>query len=275
MADHGYYEELITAELDGELTPDQEAELRAHLCECERCRAFREAVAAVEGLSTRHLPEPPAELTANVMAAVRAQAKDKKKKGKILAFPGRSLAVAAAAALVLWVGFRAADVFRPKGMVSASMAATAEDSGGTYDGTEAEEPAQVWTYGSEESQDSAEDPSKEPGEVVGPKNGISAPAVGAGGKGASGEDVLCQIRTADGLIRTLPVSRLPEGLLISDKTCDDPDREPDYILRIPVPEGDPEEYRFWEQDGVMIVETDAGEFGYTVSAEVFLKLFME
>ena len=79
MADHGYFEELITAELDGELTAEQRAELDAHLAGCEQCRAFRDALSAVEGAAARHLPEPPAEFTANVMAAVRAQAKQKKK----------------------------------------------------------------------------------------------------------------------------------------------------------------------------------------------------
>ena len=38
MTDHGYYEELITAGLDGELSEDQARELRAHLETCERCR---------------------------------------------------------------------------------------------------------------------------------------------------------------------------------------------------------------------------------------------
>ena len=260
MADHGYFEELITAELDGELTPEQRAELDEHLAGCEQCRTFRDALSAVEGTAARHLPEPPAEFTANVMAAVRAQAKQKKK-GKLLPFPGRSLAAAAAAALVLWAGVRAVNVFRPKGS-AAPMAAVASGAEAAYEAAPAPMEPEL---AEEDSLDLTEAPAADNGVM---NNRVFA-ADAAVGKALPEDELLCQISDRDGPICTLPVSELPEGLLVPDEPCADPDREPDYIILVYVPEGDPEEYWLWAQDDVLIVETNTGEIGYTVSAEIF------
>ena len=270
MADHGYFEELICAELDGELTAEQKAELDAHLEECERCRAFREAMSAIEGVSARYLSEPPAELTANVMAAVRAEA-SKKKKGRILAFPGRSLAIAAAAALVLWAGVRAADVLRPKGMTAAApMEAVVERDEGTADDMPEEEIAQS-TEGVEEASPDAAEPRGDMSVKAagGLMSSNAMPSLEAAEESLPTDEDFCRISDRNGPLRELPLSELPEGLLVPDEPCNDPDREPDYIILVYVSEGDPEEYWLWEQDGAMIVETDTGEFGYTVSAEEF------
>ena len=283
MADHGYFEELICAELDGELTAEQKAELDAHLRDCGQCRAFRESMAAVEGVSARHLSAPPADLTANVMAAVRAEA-NRKKKGRIIAFPGRSLAIAAAAALVLWAGVRAADVLRPKGMTAASMAAETESAGAAYENAP-EEPVLMMDSTAAEAQEAPEEapepeaPAAPPAEPsaempAAPAGGLAGNAVPSnearGGSAPSGE-ALCQISDRNGPLRELPLSELPRGLLVPDKPCTEPDREPDYIILVYVPEGDPEEYWLWEQDGRMIVETDTGEIGYTLSVKTFRK----
>ena len=47
MEDCRYYEELIGAELDGELTDSEMEALHAHLETCETCRAYREALRAM------------------------------------------------------------------------------------------------------------------------------------------------------------------------------------------------------------------------------------
>ena len=69
MADHGFFEELICAGLDGELTAEQQAALDAHLAECEQCRAFRDALEAVEGVSTPPLGFAPEH---DIMSSSRA-----------------------------------------------------------------------------------------------------------------------------------------------------------------------------------------------------------
>jgi len=114
-----YFEELISAAVDGELTDREEDALHAHLEMCESCRAYYEALRAISAAAQEDLTPPPVDFTARVMARVRAGSK-KKKQGKLLRFPVRSLALAAAAAIVLWAGFRVAPVFAPKGGTGAS-----------------------------------------------------------------------------------------------------------------------------------------------------------
>ena len=125
MTDHAVYEERICALLDGELSAEDESSLRAHLAECADCRAFLAAMEAVYGLAAKDLPEAPADLAQNVMERVRAEAKAAKKTGKIIRFPYKPLAAAAAAALVLWAGARVVPGIRPKGMSASAPAAEA------------------------------------------------------------------------------------------------------------------------------------------------------
>ena len=58
MENCGYFEELISAELDGELSEAEKEALRAHLETCDACRAYREALRAVAGTEA-DLPAPP------------------------------------------------------------------------------------------------------------------------------------------------------------------------------------------------------------------------
>ena len=263
MADHGYFEELICAELDGELTPAQAEELRAHLAECERCRNFREAMAAVEGVPARYLPEPPAQLAADVMAHIRAQKRQTKKKGKLLPFPGRSLAAAAAAALVLWAGARATNLFSPKASTYSAAGAAAES-------VQAEEKsaAVVQSRGAA-SYDMAQAPAAAPEEAMDGVFSVNTATEMAEAESLQEGEVLCRISDRNGVKRTVPFGQLPEGLLVPDEPCETPDREPDYTLLVLAPEGEEEEYRLWEADGGMIVATDTGETGFSVPAEVF------
>lgn len=90
---------LLSAFLDGALTEAESAEVRAHLTECEACRArVAEYAAMREGLrEAMEEVEVPADFTANVMAAVRAEKSVRRRKVSAR----RYLPVAACAAVVL------------------------------------------------------------------------------------------------------------------------------------------------------------------------------
>ena len=94
-----YYEELIGAALDGEITAEEDKELRAHLESCEACRSFYEAMQAISGTDDA-LGDVPENFTANVMARVRETAapaeKPAKKKASIQRLVTRCGALAAA-----------------------------------------------------------------------------------------------------------------------------------------------------------------------------------
>lgn len=71
MTDCAYYMELISAELDGELTEAERARLTAHLEQCPACRRYRQALASVSGALADSLEPPPATLARSVMARVK------------------------------------------------------------------------------------------------------------------------------------------------------------------------------------------------------------
>ncbi len=70
---------LLSAYFDGELTEEESAAVRAHLSECEDCRARLDEYAQLTGemlaLGEEDVPEG---FTARVMAAVRAEKAAKK-----------------------------------------------------------------------------------------------------------------------------------------------------------------------------------------------------
>ena len=262
MTDHGYFEELITAGLDGELSEAEAEELRAHLEGCQQCRSFKAAMEAVAGLTDRDLPAPPPALKENVMAAVRANPPEKKK-GRILSFPLRSIAAAAALALVLWAGAR---VILPKGSagsagVQMSMAA------GSADAAKAEDAGDLRTGGMEDAAFDVYNGTLE-----------AAPAAEAPAECPEPEecaDEVCYVIFAGGEeLFTAAGSALPEGLLAPAKPFPVPNREPDWTVQADAPEGERPTWLLWEEDGTVIVQTPEGDTGYSVSAEVF-RAFLE
>ena len=103
-----YYEELIGAAIDGEITAEEDKELRAHLEGCGTCRSFYEAMQAIAGTDNA-LGEPPEDFTANVMALVHKAAAPQekapaKKKTNITRLVTRYGALAAVAAAAIWAG---------------------------------------------------------------------------------------------------------------------------------------------------------------------------
>ena len=65
--------ELISAGLDGVLTPEEKDWLEKHLEHCPACRALDADLASLHQLLPTLAPEPPAELKERVMDAVRAE----------------------------------------------------------------------------------------------------------------------------------------------------------------------------------------------------------
>lgn len=99
MSECERFEERISALLDGELSAEEEAELRAHLEQCPDCRAIYEAFAAV-GEAVR-AQEVPATLHAGIMSKVRDAQKAHHTQGVLIRL--RPI-LAAAACLVVLVG---------------------------------------------------------------------------------------------------------------------------------------------------------------------------
>lgn len=103
--DCGSMLELLSASLDGELTPAEEELLRAHLDACPACRALREELAGVRGACGGPEVLPPAQLKARILENLPPQRAAK-------AHPWRRWGtLAAALALVAMAAWRLPHVF--------------------------------------------------------------------------------------------------------------------------------------------------------------------
>ena len=285
MEDCRYFEELIGAELDGELTDSEAETLHAHLETCGTCRAYREALRAMAETAAE-LPDPPAELTGRIMNAVRKEAAAKKT-AKTIPFARylRPVALAAAAALVIWAGWR---VVGPKGasmtaaapmapMASVSMAA-AEDAAAAE-----EAPAEEESFAVAEA---APLPAPEavPAAGAAPETARDAgtseesayadtPMMAAAN--AAAEEpiryVLCRGENGEPILEGALDPGTLRALLAADKPAEAPDREPDFVLLLPDTD---ERWLLWEEDGSMLVrENGTSDAGWTVGAEEFRLMF--
>lgn len=287
MENCGYFEELISAELDGELSEAEKEALRAHLETCDACRAYREALRAVSGTEA-DLPAPPADLTGRIMDAVRREA-EAKKKPKVIPFRRylRAGALAAAAALVLWAGFRVAG---PKGAAKTASSAPAAAMSMMASDTapaEAEEPELEY-----ESDAAAPETQARGAEENSLFAAAAAPAAMEDAPEAAMEESMdfsaatastaadmgsLRIRYAlyegeDGalLLRGEMEEADLRALLTAEKPCPAPDRAPDYTL---VLDDDGETWSFWLEDGGVIARRAGTEdAGYTVPADVFREM---
>lgn len=278
MADHSYFAELIAAAVDGEISPAERAEMNDHLAVCPRCRAFRDAMEAVVGVTAKHLPPPPADFTARVMDSVRAQAvspaKKKRKKLGILPFPARTAALAAMAAIALWAGFTA--------LGSLKMG---RSGGGESGSAIAYNGGEVPVLRSEDN--AARDAVSEgvEGDVDG---GTVAPMEPSptqeSAAHAAGEDTAVTEMVEDTAEAATPVFCLYAGedteavpllasgdedllalLLTVDKPAQPPDREADYTLVYMGEDGTGQTARLWEDRGALILDGETGT-GWSVSA---------
>ena len=97
MSDCTKYIELISSMVDGELSAEQELELRTHIEHCDECRKVYEAFMGISDALSEDLVEPPEMLTKGIMFKINMQ-----KKGKNRFAIGRFTAIAACLALILF-----------------------------------------------------------------------------------------------------------------------------------------------------------------------------
>lgn len=237
-----YYEELIGAAIDGEITAEEEAALRAHLEECESCRSFYGSLRAISGIE-EELPEPPEDFTANVMAQVRAAAPQKntpaKKKTNITRLVTRYGALAAAAAAAIWAGTAffgatgSSDAAPETAMFSVSAPVTEEAA--ACDEAEPDAPAEAPRSMMSAAQDS------------GAANGTEPVAVTA-------------VQYPSGETVTLSDDGFFAGYLLLDEgEAAAPEREADYALTLTAPDGAESEYRLWVgESGILWQGADTG-----------------
>ena len=106
MEDCGYFSNLISLSLDGQLTPEQASALETHLSQCPQCRELAKQLAQIRvELDTWEDSEVPEGFTQEVMDRIRALEHEKKvlplwKRPQVRA--GASLAACALLCVGLW-----------------------------------------------------------------------------------------------------------------------------------------------------------------------------
>ncbi len=262
MNGHAYFEDLITAYLDGETTPSEEAELRAHLEECPQCRDYLEAMKIVSKTAVSYLPPAPEGFARGVMSAIRAEEQKKRpKKKKIFRLPIRSLSLAAVVLLALWVGFRSISLFGAKG----ASAPPAQNMSTAADGVNSADDALPETAPAEGTLPMLNAPAEAPA-----AGAMAEEARDTGAETAvtykiyAGEDL-----QADPLISGS--NREMEKILITDQPCPAPERTADYTVTVLKPEE--QIWLLWIEDGGLIIkDTRTETAGYSAAAEEFDKL---
>ena len=234
-----YYEELIGAALDGEISAEENEELRAHLDTCENCRNFYDAMKAISG-TDEQLPEAPEHFTENVMARVRQAAapeeKPVKKKAGVTRLATRYGALAAAAAVAIWAGVRFSGAFAAKSTESA-----------------APEIAMYSATSEEAAMDAA------PAESAGDDRMMaSAP------ESAAAKDTAVSVTITAGSRDSGGVTFTDDGffagyLLLDEGETPAPEREPDYRLTLAGDGGAESEYELWiEEESIVWRVPDGG-----------------
>ncbi len=234
-----YYEELIGAALDGEISAEENEELRAHLDTCESCRSFYEAMKAISG-TDEQLPEAPEHFTENVMARVRQAAapeeKPVKKKAGITRLATRYGALAAAAAVAIWAGVHFSGAFSAKNTESA-----------------APEIAMYSATSEEAAMDAA------PAESTGDDR-MMAPAP----ESAAAKDTAASVTITAGSRDSGGVTFSDDGffagyLLLDEGETPAPEREPDYRLTLAADGSAESKYELWiEEESIVWRVPDGG-----------------
>lgn len=126
-AEQEHYIVMISAAVDGALSPEEHSRLMEHLADCPACReAYTQSLLLHDAFSSWEEPEIPGDLTAAVMTQIRPQ-RIKTKRRPLRRF----LAGAACLALILWGAYllpsKQADVFPGAGGGELSLAKADQD----------------------------------------------------------------------------------------------------------------------------------------------------
>ena len=237
-----YYEELIGAALDGEITAEEDKELRAHLESCEACRSFYEAMQAISGTDDA-LGDVPENFTANVMARVHETAapaeKPVKRKAGIARLVTRYGALAAAAAVAIWAGVTFGGTFAAKGASST-----------------AREESEIAMYSAAEDSAETETPAEAPVAPAGGRMMAAAPDSAAADSAAADGSVTVTVTAENGASDdavTLPDDGFFAGYLLLDEgETPMPERDCDYTITLDAPDGTESVYRLWVEEESLI-----------------------
>lgn len=240
-----YYEELIGAALDGEITAEEDKELRAHLESCEACRSFYEAMQAISGTDDA-LGDVPENFTANVMARIHETAapaeKPAKKKASIQRLVTRYGALAAAAAVAIWAGVTFSGTFAAKGASS----------------TAREESGIAMYSAAEEDSAEAETPAEAQAAPAGGRMLSAAPDSAAADGGVT-VTVTAENGTSDDAV-TLPDDGFFAGYLLLDEgETPTPERDCDYTITLAAPDGTESVYRLWVEEESLVWQKADGD----------------
>ena len=239
-----YYEELIGAALDGEITAEEDKELRAHLESCEACRSFYEAMQAISGTDDA-LGDVPENFTANVMARVHETAapaeKPAKKKASIKRLVTRCGALAAAAAVAIWAGVSFSGTFAAK---SASSTAREE--------------SEIAMYSAAEDSAETETPAEAPAAPAGGRMMAAAPESAAADSSVT-VTVTAENGASDDAV-TLPDDGFFAGYLLLDEgETPTPERGCDYTITLAAPDGTESVYRLWVEEESLVWQKADGD----------------
>ena len=234
-----YYEELISAALDGEITAEEDKELRAHLESCEACRSFYEAMQAISGTDDA-LGDVPENFTTNVMARVHETAapaeKPAKKKASIQRLVTRCGALAAAAAVAIWAGVTFSGTFAAKGASST-----------------AREESEIAMYSAAEDSAETETPAEAPAAPAGGR------MMAAAADGSVTVTVTAENGASDDAV-TLPDDGFFAGYLLLDEgETPMPERDCDYTITLDAPDGTESAYRLWVEEESLVWQKADGD----------------
>lgn len=223
------YMEMASACLDGELSPEERAELLAHLEACPGCRAFYEAISGIS--DDMEVVEAPEGFAKGVMDALGERPSNKKRckrRGKIVA---RVAALAACLALVIAAGAKLA------------MPVSEKDSANG-------EPARFSATGADNDIEERElEDGALPESVAGPAESsysTDAKAVTIEHGGA----VIHMTDAAD-------IEELVNVLTNASDASSTPDGQPDCVVTFELEDG---QYRVtvWDKDGKLVCSSDDG-----------------